>query len=298
MPMDTGEIIQTSAAYIDAHLKESLSVEILAAQAGSSPYYYCRLFSLYMDMPVMEYVRRRRLAKAATEICAGRRILDVAMDYGFESHNGFSKAFRKVYGYSPDEYRRRVSPHRPIAPNPLAEQKMEYSIQPAVRIEERKGFYIAGMVIRTSPEISSIARQPAIWQNIWLPEKENKIYAMARPKEHGEYYISFPVQADLFRLVTSVKIDDPEEQGEGLYVDWVPPGLYGIFTSAPTEKDFAETVINTWRYIFDRWLPDSGYELAPNGLDYEFYDERCHGAPYSMDICIPLIPKGESSCPN
>ena len=292
------QIIQTSADYIDTHLKDPLSVDALADMAGFSPYYFCRLFSLYMEMPVMEYVRRRRLTKAATEICAGRRILDVAMDYGFESHNGFSKAFRKVYGYSPDEYRRRVSPHRPIAPNPLAEQKMEYSIQPAVRIEERKGFYIAGMVIRTSPEISSIAQQPAIWQNIWLPEKENKIYATARPKAHGEYYISFPVQADLFRLVTCVKIDDPEEQGAGLYVDWVPPGLYGIFTSPPTERDFAETVINTWRYIFERWLPESGYELAPKGLDYEFYDERCHGAPYSMDICIPLIPKGESLCPN
>lgn len=298
--MDTGEIMRESAAYIEEHLKDPISVESLAAQAGFSPYYYCRLFALYMDMPVMEYVRRRRLTRGAAEICNGRRILDVAMDYGFASHNGFSKAFRKVYGYSPDEYRRRVSPHRPIAPNPLAEQKIACAVQPAVRIEERQGFYVAGMVIRTSPEISSIAQQPAIWRNVWLPEKENKIYAAARPKEHGEYYIAFPVETGLFRLVTCVKISDPEEQGEGLYVDWVPPGLYGVFTSPPTEKNFAETVRNTWRYIFDTWLPDSGYELAPTGLDYEFYDERCHGAPYSMDVCIPLvkIKKGESSCLN
>lgn len=289
--MDSREIIQASAAYIDQHLKEPLSVELLAEQAGFSPYYYCRLFSLYMDMSVMEYVRRRRLTYAASEICAGKRILDAAMDYGFESHNGFSKAFRKVYGYSPDEYRRRVSPHRPIAPNPLAGQKAELSIQPQVRIEHRDGFYVAGMVIMTSSEISSIAQQPALWKRIWLAEQDNRIYAMARPKQHGEYYISFPVQTGLFRLITGVKVEDPEAVEDGLYVDWVPPGLYGIFSAPPTEGDLAQSVMDTWRYILEKWLPESDYTLAPNGLDYEFYDERCHGAPYSMDICIPLVKK-------
>lgn len=294
--MDTRNIIEASARYIDTHLKAPLSVEILAVQAGFSPYYYCRLFSLYMGMPVMEYVRHRRLAKGASEICEGRRILDVAMDYGFESHNGFSKAFRKVYGFSPDEYRRRAAPHRPIAPNPLAGKKTPCDLFPQVRVEWREGFYIAGMVIRTSKEVSSIAQQPAVWKNNWLVEQENRMYALARPKEHGEYYISFPVEADLFRLVTCVKIEDPETAGNGLYVDRVPPGLYAVFTTPPTQESFAETIVGTWRYIFDVWLPQSKYALDPQGLDYEFYDERCHGAPYSMEICIPL--KGETECPN
>ena len=289
--MDTREIIQTSAAYIDDHLKEALSVDMLASMVGFSPYYYCRLFSIYMGMPVMEYVRRRRLTYAVSEICEGKRILDAAMDYGFESHNGFTKAFRKVYGFSPDEYRRRVSPHRPIAPNPLSQQATGLSAEPQVRVEKREGFYVAGMVIRTSPEVSSIAQQPAVWKNDWLAERENRIYAMARPREHGEYYLSFPVETGLYRLVTCVKVDDPENVEDGLYVDWVPPGLYGVFSTPPTNENFAQTVVDTWRYIFEIWLPNSGYSLNPNCLDYEFYDERCHGAPYSMDICIPLVKK-------
>ena len=291
--MESRRIIAASAAYMDQHLKEPLSVEQLAAQAGFSPYYYCRLFSLYMEMPVMEYLRRRRLAYAAMDICAGKRILDVAMDYGFESHNGFSKAFRKVYGYSPDAYRRRAGSHRPIAPNPLLGQKPDGDFLPRVRVERRESFYIAGMVIRTSAEISSIAQQPALWDKVWLLEQENKIYAMASPKQHGEYYISFPVETGLYRLVTCVRIDDPEAVADGLYIDRVPGGLYGVFSPPPTEGDLAQSVMETWRYIFDQWLPASGYTLDPNGLDYEFYDERCHGAPFSMDICIPLLPKGE-----
>ena len=296
--MDTRSIIEASARYIDFHLKDSLSVDSLAAQAGFSPYYYCRLFSLYMDMPVMEYVRRRRLSCAAKAICEGERILDAAMDYGFESHNGFAKAFRKVYGYSPDEYRRRVSPHRPIAPNPLSGQKYDFSFQPEVKLEQREGFYVAGLVLETSDTVSSMAQKPALWNQMWLAEQDNKMYAMARPKQHGEYYISFPMENGLYRLVTCVKIDDPEAVDTGLYIDRVPAGLYGIFTTPPTYDNFAEAVVNIWHYIFEVWLPKAEYALDPTGLDYEFYDERCHGAPYSMDICIPLIPKGESQCQN
>lgn len=293
--METRRIIQASTEYIDEHLKEHLSVESLADRSGFSPYHFCRLFSLYMDMPVMEYVRRRRLTRGAEEIYEGRRILDVALDYGFESHNGFTKAFRKVYGYPPDEYRRRVYPHRPVAPNPLSARKAERFVQPKVQIREQEGFYVAGVVIKTSSELVSISRQPAVWQNRWLAETENKIYAAARPKEHGEYYISFPVEPGLYRLVTCVKIEDPETVDGGLYVDRVPAGRYGIFSTPPMEDDFAQCVADTWRYVFDVWLPDSDYVLEPGGLDYEFYDERCHGAPYSMDICIPLLRKGEES---
>ena len=296
--MDTREIIQTSAAYIDGHLKDPLSAESLAAMAGFSPYYFCRLFSLYMDMPVMEYVRHRRLAYAAKEICEGKRILDAAMDYGFESHNGFTKAFRKVYGYSPDEYRRRVSPHRPIAPNPLREHKGGFSVRPEVRIEQRHGFYVAGMVLQTSDTVSSIAQQPALWNRMWLAEQDNKIYAMARPRQHGEYYFSVPTENHLFRLMTGVKVEEPGAVDDGLWVDRVPGGLYGVFSTPPTEGDLAQAVVDTWHYIFEVWLPNSEYALNPQGLDYEFYDERCHGAPYSMDICIPLLPKGETTCLN
>ena len=157
--MNSRQIIMESAAYIEQHLKDALSVDLLADRAGFSPYYFCRLFSLYMQMPVMEYVRRRRLATGAAEICAGRRILDVAMDYGFESHNGFAKAFRKVYGYSPDEYRRRVSPHRPIAPNPLSGQKGNFSIKPEVQIRQQDGFYVAGLTLLTSEK----SRSPSLY---------------------------------------------------------------------------------------------------------------------------------------
>ena len=291
--MDSREIISASARYIEENLCQTLSLEQLATMAGFSQYHYSRLFSLYMNMPVMEYVRRRRLAHAALDVCEGKRILDIAMDYGFESHSGFTKAFRKVYGFSPEEYRKRAGSHRSLAVNPLLGSPPAKAFVPNVRVEQREGFYIAGRVIRTGSDISSIARSPALWNQVWLLEEENKIYAMAHPSQHGEYYISFPMETGMYRLVTCVRIDDPEDVDDGLYIDWVPPGLYGVFSPPLTDGDLAQAVIDTWKYAFDRWFPNSDYEPDPKGLDYEFYDERCHGAPYTMDICIPLIPKGE-----
>lgn len=286
--MDSREIINDSVTYIEKHLKEPLSLEVISSEAGYSPYYFSRLFTLYMEMPVMEYVRHRRIACAADDICKGGRILDIAVEYGFNSHTGFIKAFRKIYGYSPDEYRRRVSKHRPIAPNPLSSNVSKMSELPTVRIEKRDGFYVAGAVVMISSSVSSIAQQPVLWDKFWLAEHENRLYATARPKEHGEYYISFPANERQYRLMTCVKVESSETLDSGLFVDWVPEGLYAVFSTPPRDEKFPETIIETWRYIFETWLPNSGYALSDSGIDYEFYDERCHGAPYSMDICIPI----------
>jgi AraC family transcriptional regulator len=97
--------IQESLDYIEDHLKDDLTAETLARIAGFSPYHYYRVFQAYVGKPVMEYIRCRRLAYAVVELAQGRRILDIALDYGFETHNGFSKAFRKLYGCSPETYR-------------------------------------------------------------------------------------------------------------------------------------------------------------------------------------------------
>ncbi|MHB9293163.1 putative AraC family transcriptional regulator, mar-sox-rob regulon activator [Hollandina sp. SP2] len=81
--------------YIDVNIKEKLNIEKLAARAGFSPYHFCRVFQWEAGYSIMEYVRNRRLFYAASELASGRRIADIALDYGFETHSGFSKAFRR-----------------------------------------------------------------------------------------------------------------------------------------------------------------------------------------------------------
>ena len=290
--MTSKDIISTISEYIENNICESLTPEMLAEKAGFSTYYFCKLFNLYKGMPVMEFIRRRRLAYAASDICENNKIIDVALNYGFESHNGFAKAFKKVYGFSPDEFRRRTASHRPSPPNPLKDLTEETAnTMPICRIEHKDEFYLAGLVIHTSDDLSSIAQQPALWQIFELREAEHRIYALASPEEHGEYYISIPSEDGNYNLISGVKISNPDAVDKQLFIHKIPSSLYAIFSTPPcfgSTVAFAETIIKTWKYIFEVWMPDSGYTLDTDRADFEFYDERCHGIPRSMDIYIPI----------
>ena len=87
--------------YIDDHLEETLTIKDLAQVAGYSEYHFSRLFKAYMNETIMEYVCKRRLIKASEEILSGKKIIDVAAQYAWESHSGFTKAFVKEFGFYP-----------------------------------------------------------------------------------------------------------------------------------------------------------------------------------------------------
>lgn len=99
--MKRGEWALSCTLYMEEHLKENLTVEALSAWAGYSPWYFSRCFKEKVGASPMEYLKQRRLFAAAGEISRGRKILDVALDYGWDTHGGFAKAFISQFGYSP-----------------------------------------------------------------------------------------------------------------------------------------------------------------------------------------------------
>jgi AraC family transcriptional regulator len=100
--------MQKTIEHIENHLGDALCLHDLAQIAGFSDYHFHRVFQTMVGDTVMEYVRKRRLAKAAAEMeHPDRRILDVALDHGFQSHETFTRAFKKLFGITPVEYRRR-----------------------------------------------------------------------------------------------------------------------------------------------------------------------------------------------
>ncbi len=87
--------------YIEEHLKEYLSVQILANYFGYSEFHFSRLFKKQMGVPAMEYVCKRRLYVASEEILKGAKIIDVAFEFGWQSHSSFTKSFKREFGFSP-----------------------------------------------------------------------------------------------------------------------------------------------------------------------------------------------------
>ncbi len=104
--MHAWEAIQKSLDYIEDNLSEDIEIETLANVAALSPYYFQRLFRRLVKKPVNEYVKLRRLAKASEALeNKEKRIMDVALDYGFSDHANFTRAFKGAYGITPEEYR-------------------------------------------------------------------------------------------------------------------------------------------------------------------------------------------------
>ncbi len=105
--MNAWNAIQNSLNYIEDHLSENITIEVLADAASLSPYYFQRLFGRLVKKSVNEYVRLRRLAKASEALKnKDMRIIDAALAYGFSDHANFTRVFKDAFGITPEEYRR------------------------------------------------------------------------------------------------------------------------------------------------------------------------------------------------
>ena len=92
-------------AYIDAHMHEQLSAKVLADAAGYSQFHAARIFKRRFGRTPFEYIRERRLVHAAVTLrTSKRKVVDVAFDFMFDSHEGFTRAFTNAFGLAPKRF--------------------------------------------------------------------------------------------------------------------------------------------------------------------------------------------------
>jgi AraC family transcriptional regulator len=279
------EHIEKSIKFMEDHMKENVTIEEIASQSGYSLYHFCRVFNLCMGVSVMEYIRARRLSLAATELSKGRKVIDIAVDYGFETSGGFTKAFRKAFGYTPTQYVERKTGDSDLK-----------SACPA--IVKRPAFKVAGYGIKTDITGASYTKDIAsFWSNYNGENLESKMYKILNPEKHGEVGLYVPLSEDGNAIyLLGVIVEDFTNVGEDMLTVEIPNAEYAVFTTYPVDtsndweqKEFAEVIAGTWKYIFEDWFPGSGYVFDESKFDFEFYDERCHHRQDTvMDIYIPV----------
>lgn len=109
--VETIMAVQRMQEYIDTHMESKITMKELAVAAGYSPWHAARLFKEMTGKAPFEYIRALRLTKAALILRDGNeRIIDVAMDFVFDSHEGFTRAFSKEFGLPPNRYSRKTPP--------------------------------------------------------------------------------------------------------------------------------------------------------------------------------------------
>ena len=108
---DKTEAVQRMQSYIEQHLTEEITLAQLAEAAHFSPWYSARIFKELTDLSPADYIRKLRLSKSALRLRDENvRIIDVALDMGFASVDGYQRAFRREFMCNPKEYSMRPAP--------------------------------------------------------------------------------------------------------------------------------------------------------------------------------------------
>ena len=102
------DVLNKVLAYIDVHIHEKITLCDLSEIACYSPFYFSKLFSEAMGMPVTGYIRIRKLQHAIVPLLEGKKVLDVALSYAFDSHEGFTRAFTQLFGSTPSTVRKHL----------------------------------------------------------------------------------------------------------------------------------------------------------------------------------------------
>nr|MBA2396619.1 AraC family transcriptional regulator [Ktedonobacteraceae bacterium] len=281
--------------YIEDHLKDELTAEALARMAGFSPYHYYRVFHAYGGKPVMEYIRCRRLAHAVVELVQDRRILDIALDYGFETHNGFGKAFRKTYGCSPETYRLHGSGQIPPKVDLFlfAQYQLKGAIVMEPQIVTKPAFKVAGYELKTTTRGGVNDQEvPAFWGRM-TRERLDLLHNQLPSMSEAELGMCFPIDPANgdFSYVIAVEVSDFNGVPTDLFMAEIPEAVYAIFTTPANdgEENIAPAIQGTWKYIHETWFPTSGYEFAEGQADFEFYP--CSNPGEKVKIYIPIVKK-------
>lgn len=120
-------IIQKSIDYIEDNLKTDITAKELSEMAGFSIFHFYRLFQSAVGMPVMQYITRRRLLHAMYDMHCGEKMIEAALDYGFETQAGFYKACVREFGYTPTEFLNMSKKKKPYRINLFKEEHIMVS---------------------------------------------------------------------------------------------------------------------------------------------------------------------------
>lgn len=287
---------------IDNRIAEKIVPRELAKESGYSTFHLNRLFSRVTGITLMAYVTRRKLQYALYDLSCGEKIIDVALKYGFETHAGFTKAFKKCFGYPPSLYRIHAIIGRPT--------RMEISELISIisggkimypEIMEMQPFTVVGFTSRHAmPDVRFTHDIPLYWETINMDYAEplTRLHDVFRKSKHCEYTVCFDIDllTSEFTYLLGVGVDNPEDLSRiepDMYKMKMPGGLYAKFTTPLVESSkHIQAVRDTWKTVFDNWLPASEYEFDETRYDFEYYDERDHSWQNNdmaqMDIYIPI----------
>jgi len=306
--MNYSETIDQIINYIETNIKDEFSVEEIAKNAGYSVYHFSRIFTGTIGISLMAYVTWRKLQHALYHLSQGEKVIDVAMEYGFETHGGFKKAFVHWFGFPPSLCHLRLNVNPPVKMNvDILKNKFFGGKEMNPHIIELTPFAVAGYTSRHTKikeTMKNTADAPTFWNTINLDYGPilTKLYDAFPKSKHCEISMCYDVDENTgeFTYMLGRGIDNPDDL-ENIEPDMtkidIIGGLYAIFPTPPAADSYIQAAQETWNKIFLNWLPQSEFEYDETRHDFEYHDCRDHGwyfgGKLQIDICVPIRQKEE-----
>jgi len=304
--MNHTQTLQVVLDFIDDNLKNEMDAAMLAEKAGYSAYHFSRIFTGAIGISVMQYVTWRKLQYALYDLSHGKKVIDVAMEYGFETHPGFTKAFVHWYGFPPSLCRR-LTINPPIEPTvKMLANKFLGGNAMNPHIIELTSFSAVGYPSRhKASNIKEKINVSTFWdeQNLDYGESLTKLYQVFPKSKHFEICMCYDIDEGTgeFTYICGRGIDIIDDlqniQLDMTQVD-IAGGLYAIFSTPPVDgAQWLKSYQDTWNEIFLHWLPQSEFEYDDSRRDFSYHDHREHGRYFGgkeqIDICIPIRQREE-----
>lgn len=286
--MDMLRDMNEALRYIEKHLDEEIDFGEAAEIAGVSEFHFRKLFSYLSGMGLSAYVRNRRLSQAASDLQQrDGRVLDVAVKYGYDSADGFSRAFRDWSGMNPSEVKN--SDSFKLFPRLTFQLTIQGGMDMEYRIEEKDAFKLVG--IKKRVPIVFEGQNPDIMKMVQAitPEQREKLSQWRNTEVKTVVNASFDFddgrseeKGQLDHLIGS--ITTLEKDFEEFDAVEVPAGSWAIFS---VEGPFPQTLQDIWGKIFSEWLPSSNYELI-EGPEISFNGDMADFQKVYSEIWIPV----------
>lgn len=265
--------LERAIEYIENHLNENIGLSDVSRETGYSYYHMTRLFSSVLGESVGRYINRRRLYYAAEKlIYSDQRVIDIALDCGFESSEAFSRAFKLAFGSSPTAYRKAgldlvVNAKRKLAPVDVGHIADNISRSPElVMLKETR---VAGLRGTTSLFDN---RLPGLWEEFMRLHKDLFVTAGAGYGICETQQTVYTKDGDvMFAAMVGSPVNTFDELPLFLPLDTkiLRAGKFAVFTHRGT---FAN-LFKTYQYIFGTWLPAAKEELDDRE-DFEVYERE------------------------
>ncbi|WP_332645288.1 AraC family transcriptional regulator [Lysinibacillus sp. 54212] len=280
------ESIQKAINFIEENLLEEITLEHIATEANSSLFHFQRTFTILTDMSITDYIRRRRLTIAAQELMStDTKIIYLALKYGYESPEAFTKAFRKQHNVTPSKARKKQGTLQAF--NRLVIQVKLKGAEPMkYKIVEKEKFQVVGMKRTYNWEKGENTNGiPLFWDEINGAGMDKKLIKLNNGEINGVLGVCVSDKNNKALIDYWIAVDHEGDVPENMLSIEIPSSKWVVFE---VHGPMPEAMQNTWKQIYSEWFPSNPYEPAGTPELEVYSDEDPYKPDLYSEIWIPI----------